>query len=148
MKEYYTIDDISMMTMLSTRTLRNYIKSGFLQGDKIDGTWQFTAEDIDTFFQHNYVKQSTQTKRNGIVFDFMSNDTKRENKVCSIYDYVIQDRKEAEEICNKLVVLINTNQYGNIIFSYQFQETKKLVRIIISGSTNNVADLMRDYQIG
>ena len=32
MKEFFTIDDLSVMTMLSTRTLRNYITKNFLSG--------------------------------------------------------------------------------------------------------------------
>lgn len=147
MKEYYTIDEVATLSMLSTRTLRNYIKSGFLQGDKVNGVWQFTSEDLDTFLHHNYVKQSIQAKRNGIVFDFMSNDTKTESTVCSIYDYIIPNKQEAEIICTNLLALINTNQYGEIVFSYQFEEKKKSVRIIISGRIDKVTDLMRDYQL-
>jgi DNA-binding transcriptional MerR regulator len=49
MKEFFTIDDLSTITMLSTRTLRNYITQGFLDGEKIDGAWRFTSEDIETF---------------------------------------------------------------------------------------------------
>lgn len=40
MKTIYSIDDISKMTMLSTRTIRNYIKLGLLNGSKTNGYWQ------------------------------------------------------------------------------------------------------------
>ena len=43
--ENYTINDIAMMTGLTTRTIRNYIKLGILNGEKEDGVWRFSAED-------------------------------------------------------------------------------------------------------
>lgn len=45
-KEYYTIADIAEMTGLSTRTIRNYIKSGLLSGSKKDRTWIFSENSI------------------------------------------------------------------------------------------------------
>lgn len=40
MKELSTIDDLSTITMLSTRTVRNYFTQGFLNSNKIDGIWK------------------------------------------------------------------------------------------------------------
>lgn len=36
-KDYYSITDIAIMTGLSTRTIRTYIKNGLLSGAKKDG---------------------------------------------------------------------------------------------------------------
>ena len=63
MKTIYSIDDISKMTMLSTRTIRNYIKLGLLNGSKTNGYWQFTSDDISKFMNNDYVTQSLNTKR-------------------------------------------------------------------------------------
>ena len=35
MKETYSINDVAMITGLSTRTIRNYISLGFLSGEKV-----------------------------------------------------------------------------------------------------------------
>lgn len=45
----YTISELVMMTGLTDRTIRNYIASGILQGDKTDGCWRFTGEQVDGF---------------------------------------------------------------------------------------------------
>lgn len=37
MSKYYSINDVAMMTGLSTRTIRNYIKMNILDGEKVDG---------------------------------------------------------------------------------------------------------------
>ena len=49
MNEYYTINDIATMTGLTTRTVRNYIKLGLLDGEKMDGIWQFSIEAVSAF---------------------------------------------------------------------------------------------------
>ena len=59
MDRNYTLDDIAMMTGFSTRTLRNYLNQGILKGEKTDGKWQFTAEEIDRFFAEPFVKEDS-----------------------------------------------------------------------------------------
>lgn len=44
MNEFYTINDIATMTGLTTRTVRNYMKLGLLEGEKVDGVWQITIK--------------------------------------------------------------------------------------------------------
>lgn len=145
MKELFTIEDLSIMTMLSTRTLRNYIAQGFLYGKKIEGAWRFTAEDVETFFKEVFVNQSIQSKKNGIVFNYMSNDAIEENSVCSIYDYTNIERDEAETICKRMMGLVNSNQYGKVMFSYSFNDKRKRVRIILTGAIMNICTLMNDF---
>lgn len=140
MKEFYNIEEVAVMTMLSTRTIRNYIKQGFLDGEKIEGVWQFTAEDIEAFFKNDYVRQSIQTKKNAMVYDYMIDNTKAKASVCSIYDYPVADGKEAEAIYKKLEERINSNEYGSLKFSYEYH--KKMVRIILVGDPVEMARLM------
>lgn len=59
------------MTMLSTRTIRNYIKLGLLDGNKINGYWQFTDDKITKFMNNDYVSQSLNAKRNVNVNIFL-----------------------------------------------------------------------------
>lgn len=35
--EYYTINPVTLLTGLTDRTIRNYIRMGLLQGEKING---------------------------------------------------------------------------------------------------------------
>ena len=48
----YSLNDLALMTGFTTRTLRNYIKQGLLNGEKQNGVWQFTADEIDRFFRN------------------------------------------------------------------------------------------------
>lgn len=46
-EKLYSVDDVARMTLLTTRTIRNYLRSGLLQGNKIGGQWRFSIEDIN-----------------------------------------------------------------------------------------------------
>ena len=46
MEKYYTLNEVAMMTGLTTRTLRNYLKMNVLKGEKVDGVWKFTEEEF------------------------------------------------------------------------------------------------------
>ena len=50
--ETYTIGQVVMMTGLTDRTIRNYLALGFLEGEKQDGQWRFTAEQLEVFMRH------------------------------------------------------------------------------------------------
>ena len=71
MKDTFGIDAIVMMTGLSDRTIRSYIADGLLRGDKSSGSWQFTAEQVDSFLNNKAVLPALRSKKNAIVYDFI-----------------------------------------------------------------------------
>ncbi len=146
-KEYYTITDIAIMTGLSTRTIRNYIKSGLLSGSKKDKTWIFSENEVGKFFNEPFVKQSVQIKNYSLVRDFINNKHKTTNKVCSIFDYLVKNIEEAEFLCDKILEQINSNQYGEINFSFDYDHKINIARIIITGETGLVLKMMQNMQI-
>lgn len=46
MKNYWTIEELAEKLQVTTRTIRNYLKSGDLSGTKVGGQWRFTISDI------------------------------------------------------------------------------------------------------
>lgn len=94
--ETYTINEVAMMTGLTTRTLRNYIKMNILKGEKIDGVWKFTVEDISDFISNPYVKPSIQAKNKAVIFDFLAVDNKRKNEICMVLDLYIEEEESRE----------------------------------------------------
>ena len=73
---YYVINHLVMFTGLSDRTIRNYISSGILQGEKINGLWHFTPEQVEEFISHPSVRPSILAKNNGLVYDFILDNKK------------------------------------------------------------------------
>lgn len=137
----YSINDLALMTGFTTRTLRNYIKSGMLKGEKENGVWRFTEKNYYEFMSVSEVSKGLASKRNAQVNDFLFNDKKTENQVCMIMD--LRDRENETEVSDFFCNLINTNQVEGVKFS--FSKHGKYTRIILIGEENAVSQLMKSY---
>lgn len=143
MEKYYTLNEVAMMTGLTTRTLRNYLKMNVLKGEKVDGIWKFTEEEFTEFLQNPYVKPSLQAKNKAIVFDFLVQNEKRINEVCIIIDACIASYDEAEEISSFFCDEINKRNEEHINFS--FEKNDSCVRVILRGYEDTVMEILNTY---
>ena len=137
---YYNINSMTLITGLTDRTIRNYISSGILQGEKINGLWHFTPEQVEAFLCHPAVRPSVLAKQNGIVYDFLLDGKKAHQQACIILDLPGVDRKETAEffcytICN--------GDYQDIHFALDGVEEN--LRIILKGSVQRVLELINRY---
>ena len=134
-KEFYTINEIAKMTGFTTRSLRNYIQDGLLNGEKIDGIWQFTAADFEEFIKDPNVAPGIKTKNNHVVFDFLSDEGKIENQICSILDLSMSaaEMKEFNEYFCGAMENCSRAQY-------KMKCHEKKMRAIISGPEDFVVD--------
>ena len=58
MSKWYGVEDVVCMSGLSERTVRNYLSMGLLVGEKVDGTWRFTAEQFEAFLRQEIGRAS------------------------------------------------------------------------------------------
>ena len=140
MDRNYTLDDIAMMTGFSTRTLRNYLNQGILKGEKTDGKWQFTAEEIDRFFAEPFVKEGLRIKRNAIVFDFLADRSKQAKRACVILDIPVSMKESktlSEFFCKQMETALDT------VFTFDWNNGS--ARVILSGAEESVANIMEAY---
>ena len=140
MDRNYTLDDIAMMTGFSTRTLRNYLNQGILKGEKTDGKWQFTAEEIDRFFAEPFVKEGLRIKRNSIVFDFLADRSKQAKSACVILDIPVSMKESktlSEFFCKQMETALGT------VFTFDWNNGS--ARVILSGAEESVANIMEAY---
>ena len=136
---YYLINHLVMFTGLSDRTIRNYIATGVLQGEKINGHWHFTPEQVGAFIAHPAVRPSILAKNNAAVYDFLLDDRKTACEACLILDLPGKSRKEtAEFFCCRI-----NSGCRNIRFS--FDGAGEVPRIILSGDAGEVLGLVQDY---
>lgn len=138
-KEFYTINEVSQMTGFTTRTLRNYIQAGQLNGEKIDGIWQFSAADFEAFIKDPNVAPGIKTKNNYVVYNFLAQE-KAENQICSILDLNINPSEVnelSEYFCNAM------NNCSKAEFKMEFNNGK--ARIIISGPEDFVVDTINGW---
>lgn len=144
MEKLYTINDLAMMTGLSARTLRNYLKLGLLDGEKEDGMWRFTEDDVECFLQNESVRFSLRAKKNAIVYEFLGERHKKSASACVILD-VSADEGQAEKISRFFCERISQEkENGEVKFS--FEKSGENVRIILCGGAERVYGLAALYQ--
>lgn len=132
-KEKCDIEDLSMMTGLTTRTLRSYLKKGILGGEKEKGKWYFSKEDIRDFFASDYVMQGVKIKSQAIIGDFCREERRRSSSACLVYDSPGTE-EELMKLCEKVVEYVNDNSSENDLFSYYYDKRTKVGRFILRGS--------------
>ena len=139
-KNFYTINELAVISGFTTRSLRNFISMGHLNGEKIDGKWQFSAEEIDAFLSNPNVAPGIKSKANAVVYDFMADTEKKTNKICSVLDFVM-DADEASEISKYFCTAMKN---GNDA-AFKYEKQGKNVRIIISGPEDFVLDTINGW---
>lgn len=140
MERKYNLNDLALMTGFTTRTLRNYLNQGLLKGEKENGVWQFTAEEIDYFFKEPFVKEGLRIKRSSLVFDFMADRSKKGERSCMIMDLPASVKKGKEIsafFCDKM------NDASDVSFNYGWDNG--ICRVILAGAADSVADIMEAY---
>ena len=142
MEKQYTINEVAVMCGLSTRTLRNYIKMNILKGEMEEGIWKFSEEDVVEFFQNPYVKPSIQAKNKAIVFDFLAQNQKQANEICTIIDVCVE-KHEAEEIAEFFCREVSKRTVGNLKFSFEKQGSH--ARVILKGYEDVVMEVLNLY---
>ena len=140
MDRNFNLNEIALMTGFSTRTLRNYLNQGLLKGKKVDGAWQFTAEEVDRFFAEPFVKEGLRIKRNSIVFDFLADRSKKSGRTCVILDIpasMKESKALSEFFCKQMEAI------SDAVFTFDWSNGS--ARIILSGADNAVASIMEAY---
>lgn len=136
MAETYTIQDIAGMTGLNERTIRSYLADGLLKGEKTDGAWRFTAEQFGDFLRQDMVRASVQAKANGVVYDFLMTDRRKESAACLILD---QPSAEDQEPGLREALLEQVNRL-ELRWAYRYQDG--MARSILSGPPAALGELL------
>jgi len=136
----YTLNELAMMTGFTTRTLRNYLTRGLLNGEKTNGAWQFTAGEVERFFAEPFVKEGVRIKRSGVVFDFLADRKKKTARTCVILD-IPASMKRGNAIsaffCRQM------NEVRDVVFTFDWDGGA--CRVILSGAADQVEKLLAAY---
>ena len=143
MKEFYTINDVAVMTGFTTRSLRMFIQQGFLEGEKIDGKWCFTVEQLETFISNPNIKAGIKIKNNAVVYDFLSDFKKPDNQTCIILDLNINSNEELAEINSYFCKAMTDENVSSAKMKLEKQENS--VRLIMTGPEDFIADVMKGW---
>jgi len=137
---YYLIKHLTLITGLTDRTIRNYLTLGILQGEKINGLWHFTAEQVEEFLRHPAVRPSILAKHNSLIYDFLAASQKTANETCMILDLPGTDKKTvAEFFCYRIC----QGDFHHIHFS--FDGVGSMPRVILKGDPAEVMHLANEF---
>ena len=142
MYEYYTIAHVALITGLTDRTVRSHIRSGLLEGVKINGLWHFTPEQISQYIAHPAVSPSIKARRNALVHDFLLDEHKRTPEMCFMIDEparLAEANAASEFFCHA----INEEFAGKVRFGFSFE--RGFMRIILKGDPDAVRILLNRY---
>ena len=142
MQNMYTINHVALMSGLSSRTIRNYMKMGFIEGEMINGVWHFSAEDVGAFFGNPNVAPAIKAKRNAQIFDFLADDYKQRDEMCTVIDHRVS-LEEANDISEFFCDAINREWQGIIRFGFSFNGNR--ARVILTGPEDAVQQLLAAY---
>ena len=138
----YTINDLALITGLTTRTLRTYLKNGQLSGEKIDGVWQFDEKAVDAFISDPNVRPSILAKNKAILFDFLNDVHKKADMICVTFDLIgsAEEMREASlYFCSEI------NRHGSGPLRFAFEETPSGGRGFLSGGPDVVLPMLNGY---
>ncbi len=137
---YYTIGHLVQFTGLTDRTVRNYISSGILTGEKINGLWHFTPEQVDAFLKDPAVRTSILAKKNGLVYDFMAFENAPRDRSCMILNF---PGEKWEDLTAYFCTAINQGKACDLQFS--FESLQGTPRVILKGNTEDVLGLVNGW---
>jgi excisionase family DNA binding protein len=146
-EKLYTVEDIAKMTGFTSRTIRNYLKDGSLQGRKIGGQWRFTMENIKGLFNNGVFLGDISRKNKQRVLNFLSgaySEIQGKLQVCTIVDCYCESQKEAKKIYDKLVTVINTKvDDAPAKFDYEFSGKNNKARFTLFGNPEYIVKTLR-----
>lgn len=140
MEDIYNLNQLAMITGLTTRTLRNDLSAGILEGEKEGGMWVFTAEQVEAYIQNPIVCQRLNTKQNAVIYDFLADTSKKTNQMCVTLDLPVSDEEMAEVqefFCNEMAQA----QKARLIC----RKIRNLVRVTLAGAEDDVSSMLIRY---
>lgn len=137
LEKLYTVEDIAQMTALTSRTIRNYLRSGLLKGRKIGGQWRFTTADIQSMLGRSEVSTAMQAQQKQAVLDFIdgvNTDVRGTMQICSMIDWYAP-QEAAEEKSRALCALVNAAKGEEYLsFRYDYVKAESKARYVLFAS--------------
>ncbi len=125
-REYYTVEQISKMLSIHTKTVQRYIREGRLHATKIGKSWRVSGHDLSIFTGEN---EDVFTKASDIV-------NEDSVKASAVVDVKVSYKEEANRLINTLMATMNVKppEYGKSSLHAQFLENESIVRFTLWGN--------------
>ncbi len=139
----YTLEQLSIITGLTTRTLRSYLSQGLLHGSKQNGKWTFTDEQVEHFLNQSVVSQLLHTKKLAHVYDFLGQRHKSISELCVVLDLPATPAA-AEEAAAFFCSAVNNCPEGSRVH-FSFEWDAGCARLILTGPESIVQPILAGW---
>ncbi len=128
MERYYTVEQISEMLKIHTKTIQRYIREGKLCANKIGKSWRITGHDLSIFIEN---------EKSAYVLDEQNKKLPVEDrfKASAVVDITVYDKDEAIYIMSTLTGALSSKppEYGSSSMNAQYIVEENKVRITLWG---------------
>lgn len=119
MTDMLSVNDMAKELNVTTRTIRNYLSEGKIEGVKIGGQWRFPKSELHKFFGETV---------NNAIIDFIEDEDNNDFNGVLILTIPINDDKKIEDLKKRILHQYNTVYNGNSrTLSYQKKSDKKAI---------------------
>ena len=147
MEKLYTVDDVAIMTGLTSRTIRNYLADGRLKGRKIGSQWRFTEADINGIFSDPSAAADNsapnQNADSSAVAAFLRPQPRTTVSICAVVDYPVDSADTIAPLVQKLTDQISLLASDNLSFTYEYDQVNRVARFTLVGALDMVAKLIK-----
>lgn len=137
----YTVDEVAQMTRLTSRTIRNYIKSGLLRGKKVGGQWRFSQRDIENLMSISTAAAKMSSANRRDVLNFIDRTEPYTAQVCAVADLQLS-QGAAKKLAQKICKIASQTEEENLRFHYEYIEAEQTARFTVFGAPGFVAKVM------
>ncbi len=138
----YTLQELISMTNLSERTLRRYLKSGYLQGKKVGGSWRFSESDVKHFFNEQSMMDDLSKQAGREVESFLKHNYESEgDRVCAIFDFNQPTEEKLQNI--RQIVMERTKKHKD--FSMKMHPEGHYIRVVLIGRLSFIDDMTQAF---
>lgn len=132
-KDYYTVEQISDMLDIHSKTIQRYIREGRLRATKIGKSWRITGHDLSVFVESASNEGLGSGKRPA-----------RSVIASSVIDIIVDGKEDAIRIMNTLTAALNAKppEYGQSSMQSQYIERENMVRVTLWGDIRFMAVMM------
>lgn len=130
---HFTLAQLAEMTMLTERTLRTYLRTGLLQGEKTPRGWRFTRAQTFAFMGSPAVRRAMNANRMAQAEDFFHRRMDTAGQTCAVTDVPVDDDAAARLMDAPLSLTAE----GGLRMVWHCEGG--MARVILRGETERVA---------
>ena len=128
MDKFYSVEEISEMLQIHSKTIQRYIREGKIIASKFGKSWRVAAHDLSLFIEDAkiHIGGDKPSSKDEVGLDISGS---------TVIDIPVSSSYEVDRITSQVNAAMNSKpiEYGKSSVSVQYIESEKIVRVMIWG---------------